>query len=222
MVNAAGGNLKDLYNSPKAVTLNIVGVLRAQEGSTISTLSPGLVYSDELAASFIADAHKSEIVLAQEKADINVLTGAGIIRWPHRYGFNRPDGRASHHECGAECSRQYGRAHEGECSCSAGGATDIPSAVSLYPIDFSAKESVNAYLDKWNEGKAAEDQVQYTDLAAIVTNISGGIMDGITMVLIAFCGDFPGGIPDHDCDHYVYFRDGTYEGDRRIACTGCP
>lgn len=66
------------------------------------------------------------------------------------------------------------------------GATDIPSAVSLYPIDFSAKESVNAYLDKWNEGKAEEDQVQYTDLAAIVTNISGGIMDGITMVLIAF------------------------------------
>lgn len=66
------------------------------------------------------------------------------------------------------------------------GATDIPSAVSLYPIDFSAKESVTAYLDKWNEGKAAEAQVQYTDLAAIVTNISGGIMDGITMVLIAF------------------------------------
>lgn len=32
VVNAAGGDLKDLYNSPKAVTLNIVGVLRAQKG----------------------------------------------------------------------------------------------------------------------------------------------------------------------------------------------
>lgn len=78
VVNATGGNLNDLYNSPKAVTLNIVGVLRAQEGSTISTLSPGLVYSDELAASFIADAQKSEIVLAQEKSDINVLTGQAL------------------------------------------------------------------------------------------------------------------------------------------------
>jgi len=66
------------------------------------------------------------------------------------------------------------------------GATDIPSAVSLYPIDFSAKEAVTAYLDKWNEGRDTKDQVMYTDLAAIVTNISGSIMDGITLVLIAF------------------------------------
>ncbi|MFF2018908.1 ABC transporter permease [Paenibacillus sp. NPDC058177] len=66
------------------------------------------------------------------------------------------------------------------------GATDIPTSVSLYPIDFSAKESVVAYLDKWNEGRDTNDQVMDTDLAAIVTNISGSIMDGITLVIIAF------------------------------------
>jgi putative ABC transport system permease protein len=41
-------------------------------------------------------------------------------------------------------------------------------------------------LDEWNTVLATKDQVLYTDLAAIVSNISGGIMDGITMVLIAF------------------------------------
>ncbi|WP_340022002.1 ABC transporter ATP-binding protein/permease [Paenibacillus sp. FSL K6-1096] len=185
VVNAPGGNLNDLYDSPKAVTLKIAGVVRGQEGSKISTLSPGLVYSDELAASFIADAQQSEIVQAQEKADINVLTGQGLA--------DDVTGSASGNAMGGSPLMNAGMAAAGnmaavtkENALAALGATDIPTAVSLYPIDFSAKESVTAYLDKWNEGKAAEDQVQYTDLAAIVTNISGGIMDGITMVLIAF------------------------------------
>lgn len=78
VVNGTAADLTALYNSPDAVTLNIVGVLRGQEGSSISTLSPGIVYSDELAATFIADAQKSEIVLAQEAADINVLTGQAL------------------------------------------------------------------------------------------------------------------------------------------------
>lgn len=185
VVNAPGGNLNDLYDSPKAVTLKIAGVVRGQEGSKISTLTPGLVYSDELAASFIADARESEIVQAQEKADINVLTGQGLA--------DDVTGSASGSAMGGSPLMNAGMAAAGnmaavtkENALAALGATDIPTAVSLYPIDFSAKESVNAYLDKWNEGKAVEDQVQYTDLAAIVTNISGGIMDGITMVLIAF------------------------------------
>ncbi|MNI45772.1 Macrolide export ATP-binding/permease protein MacB [compost metagenome] len=66
------------------------------------------------------------------------------------------------------------------------GATEIPTSVSLYPIDFSAKEKITAYLDEWNTNLDTKDKVIYTDLAAIVTSISGSIMDGITMVLIAF------------------------------------
>lgn len=177
--------MNDLYDSPKAVTLKIAGVLRAQEGSRISTLSPGLVYSDELAASFIADAKESEIVLAQEKADINVLTGQGLSDGLTGSGSTGPMGGSAMMNAGQAAAAGMASPTK-ENALATLGATDIPTAVSLYPIDFSAKESVNAYLDKWNEGKAAEDQVQYTDLAAIVTNISGGIMDGITMVLIAF------------------------------------
>ncbi|NQX45531.1 ABC transporter ATP-binding protein/permease [Paenibacillus tritici] len=185
VVHATGGNLNDLYNSPKAVTLNIVGVLRAQEGSRISTLSPGLVYSDELTSTFIADAQKSEIVLAQEKSDINVLTGQALSEGIAGGGSSAGMGEMPLMNAGMAAAASMSSMTK-EHALAALGATDIPSAVSLYPIDFSAKESVTAYLDKWNEGKAAEAQVQYTDLAAIVTNISGGIMDGITMVLIAF------------------------------------
>ncbi|WNS40707.1 ABC transporter ATP-binding protein/permease [Paenibacillus sp. MMS20-IR301] len=186
VVNGTAANLIDLYNSPKAVTLNIVGVLRGQEGSRISTLSPGLVYSDELAATFIADAQKSEIVLAQEAADYNVLTGQPLAAADAGLSSAGAMGGGSPlMNAGMAASAGMAPVTKDD-ALAALGATDIPSAVSLYPIDFSAKESVNAYLDKWNEGKAEADQVQYTDLAAIVTNISGGIMDGITMVLIAF------------------------------------
>jgi len=186
IVNGTASNLIDLYNSPNAVTLNIVGVLRGQEGSTISTLSPGIVYSDELAAAFIADAQKSEIVLAQEKADFNVLTGQVLSEGVAGNGSGGAMGGQSPLVNAGMAAASSMASLTKENALAALGATDIPSSVSLYPIDFSAKESVNAYLDKWNEGKATEDQVQYTDLAAIVTNISGSIMDGITMVLIAF------------------------------------
>lgn len=185
VVNGTAADLTGLYNSPNTVTLNIVGVLRGQEGSSISTLSPGIVYSDELAATFIADAQKSEIVLAQEASDVNVLTGQALSEGVAGMGSSGAMGGSPLMNAGMAAAGSMASLTKDD-ALAALGATEIPSAVSLYPIDFSAKESVTAYLDKWNEGKATEDQVQYTDLAAIVTNISGGIMDGITMVLIAF------------------------------------
>ncbi|MNO42501.1 Macrolide export ATP-binding/permease protein MacB [compost metagenome] len=188
VVNGTASNVMELYNSPKAVTLNIVGVLRGQEGSSISSMDPGIAYSDELAASFIADAQKSEIVLAQEKADFNVLTGQVLSDGVAGSGAGGAGaGTSPMGMMGAGGGAAMGAASlTKEQALASLGATDIPSSISVYPVDFSAKESVTAYLDKWNEGRDTKDQVQYTDLAAIVTNISGGIMDGITMVLIAF------------------------------------
>ena len=42
------------------------------------------------------------------------------------------------------------------------------------------------YLDKYNENKNKEDKIIYTDQAKLITSLSGGIMDAITIVLIAF------------------------------------
>lgn len=41
-------------------------------------------------------------------------------------------------------------------------------------------------LDEYNNDKAEEDKVIYTDLAGTVTEMSGGIMNAITLVLVAF------------------------------------
>ena len=69
---------------------------------------------------------------------------------------------------------------------SALGASSIPSSVSVYPINFEAKEKITAYLDQWNEGLKDEERIEYTDMAEIVTTLSGSIMDAITIVLVAF------------------------------------
>lgn len=48
------------------------------------------------------------------------------------------------------------------------------------------KKEVLEYLDKYNEGKSDDDKIIYTDYAETITTLSGGIMDAITIVLIAF------------------------------------
>ena len=42
------------------------------------------------------------------------------------------------------------------------------------------------YLDMYNDGKSSENAVLYTDLASTITSMTKGIMNGITIVLIAF------------------------------------
>ncbi|MHA0856075.1 ABC transporter ATP-binding protein/permease [Paenibacillus sp. CMAA1364] len=187
IVNGTVSNLMDMYNSDDAMTLQIVGVIRGQEESKMSTLPAGIAYSDDLATHFIDNAKASEIVLAQQDAEINVLTGQLLSDNSASNGMSQmTPGTIPTDGMPPGMGVNTPVAPTKDVMLATLGATEIPNSISLYPIDFGSKESVNAYLDKWNEGLATEDRIVYTDMAAIVTNISGSIMDGITLVLIAF------------------------------------
>lgn len=189
-VNGTASNLIDMYNSDKATTLNIVGVVRPQKESKMSTLPAGIAYSDELATSFIEDAKNSEIVKAQQEADYDVMTGQLLSQGTQ--GGSGMTGMNSGTMPMAGMPSATGAGSNGaptkEDLLASLGATEIPTSISLFPVDFGAKESITAYLDKWNTDLDTKDKVIYSDMAATVTSISGGIMDGITMVLIAFAG----------------------------------
>jgi len=58
--------------------------------------------------------------------------------------------------------------------------------ISLYPNNFDDKELVKAYLDAYNIGLADSDQIEYIDQAATFTAMVGGVIDTISIVLIAF------------------------------------
>jgi putative ABC transport system permease protein len=161
-LNGNPTNLIDIYNNERAIKLNVTGILRAKEDVKISLLPAGFSYSDELAEFIIKDAVNSDIVKKQQSSDFNVLTGAP-------FDSTDPSGMSTK-----------------EMTMSVLGATTTPYMISIYPTDFDAKEAIVAHLDKYNLGKSETDKIVYTDLAGAVTDMSGGIMNAITLVLIAF------------------------------------
>ncbi len=165
-INGDPNNLIDMYNNKNAIKLNVVGILRAKEDVEISLLPAGFAYSDELAEFILDDAINSDVVIKQLSSDFNVLSGEPLDT---AVDMTNPTGMSSK-----------------DTIMSALGATTTPYMISIYPTDFDAKESIVAYLDEYNEGKSETDKVVYTDLAGTITEMTGGIMNAITLVLIAF------------------------------------
>lgn len=149
-------NLEDMYYSQNSVDLNISGIVRLKEDVQAGVLKTGIAYSDELVDYVIEREKNSEIVKAQKEADYNVLTME----------------KMNEEEKNSVISYLGG---EGE-----------PAAVYLYPTDFESKEKIIDYLDEYNTGKSEEEVVVYSDLASSMTEMTVGIMDAITIVLIAF------------------------------------
>lgn len=161
MVNGNPSNLIDMYNSENAIRLKVVGIIRPKKHIKIPLLSAGFYYSDELARFIINDAGNSDIVKKQLQSDFNVLTGES-------FGADPTDTSSK------------------EMVLAALGATSTPYMISIYPLDFDAKDAILSHLDEYNRDKPESDKVIYTDLAGKVTELSKGIMDAITIVLIAF------------------------------------
>jgi putative ABC transport system permease protein len=165
-INGNPVDLIDMYNNKRAIKVNIVGILRAKEDVKISLIPVGFSYSDELAEFILEDAVNSDIVLKQKSSEFNMLTGEPLDT---AVDVTKPSGMSSK-----------------ETIMSALGATTTPFMISIYPTDFEAKKNIVASLDEYNQDKSETDKVIYTDLAATVTEMSGGIMNAITLVLIAF------------------------------------
>jgi putative ABC transport system permease protein len=145
-----------MYDSEKAITLRISGIVRLKEDVEIDLLGNGIVYSDKLLQRIIDMEKDSEIVKAQKESDFNVLTMKELDE------------------------------EEKKNLLTYLGADSMPYMIFLYPKDFNSKELVKEYLDEYNVGKAEEDTIVYTDLASTITEMTSSIMNAITLVLIAF------------------------------------
>lgn len=66
------------------------------------------------------------------------------------------------------------------------GAKDVPVMMNIYPNNFSNKDKIIKYLDDYNKNKKDVDKIIYTDYAKQISSLSSGIMDAITIVLVAF------------------------------------
>lgn len=138
------------------LTLKLSAVIRGKNNSQMALLDNGIAYSDGLTQEIIKQNENSNIVKAQKNSTTNVMT-------------NQPMNQTQKEQFIASL-----------------GGSSIPSGILIYPNSFKSKDKVLDYLDKYNKSKAKKDQVIYTDMSGTVTKLTGGLLDGITDVLVAF------------------------------------
>ena len=145
-----------MYNSDSGINVRIAGIVRVKENAGIGILNTGIAYSDALSEQVAAMQQESDIVKAQQESSKNVMT-----------------------------MEEISEADKDSLLAVLGGDT-TPYAIMLYPATFEQKDQVIQYLDDWNEGKSTDDAVVYTDMVETISSMTGDIMDGITVVLVAF------------------------------------
>ena len=139
-------------------TITLSGVIRSKNNSQMALLDNGIAYSDNLTKEIINQNKNSEIVKAQENSSTNIMT-------------NQP--------------LQNGQKDQVIASL---GGSSIPTSILIYPTSFDSKDKVLNYLNKWNKGKKESNKILYTDMSGTFTQLTGGVLSGITTVLVAFAG----------------------------------
>lgn len=147
-----------VFNSEHNIELNISGIIRLKESSSISLFSQGVIYSDAIVRTMIENSLTSDIVIDQLNTDVNVLTGSPFVNSAAK-----------------------------ETMLMTIGGSKKPTALTVFPLDFTTKENIITYIDAYNDTKTDKaDKIVYTDLAETISSLTGSIMDGITIVLVAF------------------------------------
>lgn len=154
-------NNEAAFQNESSVTLKIQAVLRGKPDKELITSGTGIGYTESLVTMIIEQNKDSNIVRKQEVTEYNVLSGQ-----PFETGENATNTK--------------------DMMISYLGADTTPIGVYIYPKNFEAKDHIIAYLDAYNKGKEKVDTVQYTDMASMISALSGDIMGAITIVLIAF------------------------------------
>jgi len=150
------GDYESLVRDGLAVPLKIVGFARESEDSVAGFIDTGIKYHPDLEQRYIEEAQDSKIALAQSESDTSVITGLVLSSQQK-----------------SSILRQLGY-------------DTTATQVLIYPVDFNAKTAIREALDEYNEALPGEEQIIYTDLAALVTDLTGDLINGVSYVLIAF------------------------------------
>jgi len=66
------------------------------------------------------------------------------------------------------------------------GANTSPTGIDIYPKDYDSKDQIKDYLEQYNKGKTEEEKVNFTDLAEMITAMTGTLLNIVTYVLVGF------------------------------------
>lgn len=143
-----------------AYKLKIVGIVRLKENVGSGAITTPVAYTKAL-TDYIIDAtnNSAPVVYQRENPDMDATTGKPFTGNQNVAGILASMGVAD---------------------------KDTPSSISVYPTSFNNKDYVIGLIDKFNEGKPAEDKISYTDYVGVMMDSVTVIINAITYVLIAF------------------------------------
>ena len=156
-----GQDIQTLLANEGVRKLGIKGVVRLKDEVTSGVLKTGIAYTSALNDLIIETNKNSQIVEHAKTQDVvSVKTTNPLTLMP----FNK------------------------EYKVRSLAGTNEVTKLSLYSIDYLAKENLKVYLDAWNdvEGRIEEDKVHYSDSTEMLFSAMNSIVDAVKIVLICF------------------------------------
>lgn len=186
-----------------AEEIKIVGIVKQKEGSIATKTSGEIGYLKTLKEYVINKINEEEIVKEQkENPEVNVFNGLEFPKQGEsgKFDYNSLTAEqktmlskldASQIQLMMEAYEQNENASY-KTNLETLGVVDLekPSAISIYPIDFEAKnritEAITEYNNKQIEAGKEENEVNYTDTVGLMMKSVTQIVDTVSYVLIAF------------------------------------
>lgn len=202
------------------IELNIVGIVQPKENINYGALRTGFLYTQDLSEKIISLNKTSKITTAiKNQGGTNILTIcnggkfiSGII-YDLDYYFKRDDNTTDQTATipvgTTDEFSSYLSMFGGSSSSSTTadiviytitsrmlGAEELPSTISIYPLNFEKKDLVTDYLDKWNNLSQEiivdgvmmtnRQKIKYTDQIAMIISMIDTMINVVTWALVAF------------------------------------
>lgn len=166
-----GKKLMDESAFSPDMTLKIKGILRIKEGVEQGVLDTGIAYTKAFKERILSDNLNSQIV---NDAKSSLENSVKVRSW-YEFGLGSDPVAQNMVMSSSFTARELA------------GVSTV-NKLSLYSLDFDAKENLKTYLDAWNtvKGRFEEDEVHYSDSTAMLFSALNMIVDSVKIVLIAF------------------------------------
>lgn len=209
--------MRDVVDGAEEV--RVVGIVRPTEENDAGSNWGAVLYAPELIERLIEQVDESEVVQAQEAdPTTDVFTGlpfsddvgtslsmeqidAMIAQMPsdqgqqiQAYVDQMRDSGMSDEEIAAAFSERMAdqtdnATYEGNLETLGKADLAAPSQISIYPVDFEAKEAIDNLIADYNDEIRASGEgteIQYTDIVGMLMSSVTDIVNALTYILIAF------------------------------------
>lgn len=164
--------LEELYNSDNAQTLTITGIIRPKKHSKAQYVGTALCYTQELADYVLNEAYESDVAVFQRQLDEELGEGENTIFGPNFLYNDTPLAG------GMSVVEAMGATLEWTSYSKLIGSDKAPTYLSIYPVTYSDKEKIGAYIHNWQG-------VGYFDVSEMMVYMLNTTIDLVSVMLIA-------------------------------------